>query len=273
MNSMIRMALIVVLAASVLCGCIDATTTVVVNPDGSGSVVQTTYMNPAVLAMMQGMGGGMGAPKLAQTPEQYAALAQRMGTGVSFQEVKELTRPDGASGSEATFAFSDIEQLRLSTAPPVPGPAGASKSAAEDNPVTFSLAKGAAPTLTIRMPRPKGGGEMPAQTQAIESVTPDPQQMAMMRRMFDGFRFRMLVRVNGRVESSTASYMEPAADGAAQVITLLDMDIGKLIADDATLKKLSAMGKIEDMDTARERLKDFPGLKIETAERVEVTFR
>jgi hypothetical protein len=51
------------------------------------------------------------------------------------------------------------------------------------------------------------------------------------------------------------------------------MNVGKLVEDDAQIKKLLALGEIQNMDEAAEKIKGIPNLKIETAEQVVIEFQ
>ncbi len=50
------------------------------------------------------------------------------------------------------------------------------------------------------------------------------------------------------------------------------MNIGEIIQHEELCEKIAAMGQIQDMETASEKLKGISGLKIETAQMVEVDF-
>ena len=273
-----------ILVCSALCGCIDSATVMTVNPDGSGTVVQTTYMSPAVEQMMQGMAAGMGSTtpaaspeKASLDPEQYKRQALEMGKDVTFASAKEVKKQDGSTGTEVTFSFQDVTKLGLSTVPKAPqGPAGAQPQPAEPpSTVTFGFTKGATPTLVINMPKPKAS--QPPRPDGIPAEgaaqPPSQEEIAQMKQMLEGFRFRIQVKVGGVITKSNATYVEPGPGGKKQVVTLLDMDMGKLIQDDASSKKFFAMGKIQDVDTARAKLKDMPELRMETVERIEVSFK
>jgi len=274
-----------ILVCSVLCGCIDSATVMTVNPDGSGTIVETMYMSAAFEQMMQGMAAGMGGGAPAESPlkhnldpEQYKKRVPEMGEGVTFDSVKEVKKADGSKGTEAKFLFKDVTKLHLSTE--AKGPENEStpqqQPAKKASTVTFGFTKGATPTLVINMPKPKaeqqapGADGVPARD---TGKTMSEEEMAQMQQMFDGFRFRMQVKVAGAITKSNATYTEAGPDGKKQVITLLDMDIGKIMKDEAARKKFFAMGKIDDVDTARAKLKDMPGLKMETVEKIEVSFK
>lgn len=281
---------IVAIAAMLACvavftGCIDATSVVAVKKDGSGTITETVYLGAAMMGMMNaaamGMGGADGAP-----PSPFANVnemelkekAEKLGEGVSYNSHKTVKKADGSEGLQVVYTFKDINNVKLSMNPDTPGggmgaPGGGGNN---DDPVTFSMTKGAKPKLVITMPKPEKEeqDEMPEEM-GQPDMGENPQAMAMMKKMFDGFRFRMLVKlIDGEIAKSNASHvgLDPKTK-KKQYITLMDMDLGKLMQDEAQFKKLSAMGQMKSMVEAKEALKDIKGLKIETAEKVTVDIK
>ena len=91
--------------------------------------------------------------------------------------------------------------------------------------------------------------------------------------MFDGFRIRLIVKVDGDITKSNATFIEKdSKTNKKQAVTLIDLDVGKLLKDDAAFKKLAAMGQIDDMATAKEKMKNIPGLKFEPADKIDIEF-
>jgi hypothetical protein len=175
------------------------------------------------------------------------------------------------------YTFKDINTLKLSMNPDTPGGMGGGAEEAEgDDPVTFSMTKGANPQLVITMPKPKADDTAEEQPSAEDQdMANNPQAKAMMKQMFDGFRLRMMVKlIDGEISKSNASYqgLDPKSQ-KKQYITLMDMDLGKIMQDDAQFEKLSKMGQIKSMVEAKEKLKDIQGLKIETEEKVTVDIK
>ena len=70
-----------------------------------------------------------------------------------------------------------------------------------------------------------------------------------------------VIKGGGDITKTNATYADK------NTVTILDMNIGKLLENPAQFEKLAAMGPIKDMETAKKMLKDFPGLKIETEEK------
>ena len=109
--------------AIVLSGCFQTKTLVKLNADGSGTVEETVLMNSTLaMTMMMGASGMMdgdamaGSPML-EGPYDEAALAERAeAMGATLAGVEPIKILFGA-GYTATYAFEDINGLRLSTDP------------------------------------------------------------------------------------------------------------------------------------------------------------
>jgi hypothetical protein len=269
-----------VLALLLTSGCIDATTVVSVKKDGSGSVFDIVFIGKGLQQMFQqmstAMGGEAAASQLANPLidiKKYKAQAATMGEGVRFISAKELKKTDGTTGIGAVYAFEDIRKLKISSDPDIPGQTEGQASK-KSNPITFDFVRDHGPKLIINLPqsnngnKPKSSEMSPVATQEVPS-----KQLAQIKQMFDGFRVRIMVKVDGEIARTNASYVQiDTQSKKKQLVTLLDMNIGEIMKDEETFKKLAAMGEIQDMETAAEKLKGIPGLKIETAKQVEIEF-
>ena len=139
----------------------------------------------------------------------------------------------------------------------------------------FGFEKGAEATLTIKLPESSGdeAAKAPDPKPMPDAPAASKEEMAMVRQMFDGFRFRMMVGVDGEITQTNASFPHKAADGKTRSLTLFDMNIGELIKDENMFKTLLARGEMEDMAAARKKLLDIPGLRIETEPQITVRFK
>lgn len=280
----------VVLALLALAGCIDESTVISVKKDGSGTVVSTLYMTRAMQEMIKEMAAAMGEKgkgkqknPFIESAETYKKKASEMGEGVTFVSSKEVRKADGTTGVQVTYAYKDINKLKVNSEPASPAaglddtkPPEGGPPPKKESPVTFAFEKGATPKLTVTMARK----EKAAAEEAKPEEQPAPEegsaeeQMAMIKHVFDGFRMQLVVAVDGEITRSNATFVEKdAKSGKKQRVTLVEMDLGKLFKDEASFKKLTAMGEVEDIATAREKLKDIPGLKFEPEEKVEIEFK
>lgn len=269
-----------VLALLLTSGCIDATTVVSVKKDGSGSVFDVVFIGSGLQQMFQQMSAAMGGEAAAIQSanslidiKKYKAQAATMGEGVKFISAKELKKTDGTTGVGVVYAFEDIQKLKIGPDLYIPGQTKG-RTSKKSNPITFDFAMGHGSKLIINLPqsnngkKPKSSEMQPADMKEYSS-----EQVAQMKQIFDGFRVRIMVKVDGEIVRTNASYVQMYnKSNKKQLVTLLDMNIGEIIKDEEIFKKLAAMGEIRNMETASEKLKGIPGLKIETTKRVEIEF-
>ena len=256
-----RIALAVVTAVA-LTGCINSTTLVKLKADGSGTVEQTTLMNVAAIkAMMPGAdkqaGGG-----LVNTAD-LERTASRMGKGVRLVSAEPAKGANGFEGSKAIFAFDDINQIQVSQGPSMSGSTDgrmSSEPTAED-PVRFTLTRaGGTSTLTIAFVNKPGSGKGD-QGAGNSSDMPDltnPMMMNMIKSMFAGFKLNIDLEVAGAIVKTNAEYVTGSR------LTLLEMDMEALLADEAKLKALqSKLGPDASLSAVKPYLKDIKGIKID----------
>ncbi len=251
--------LLLVLVATIgLTACLNSTTLVKVKPDGSGTVEQTTLVN---IAALKGMGGGA-SPAPMTSREELARTAARMGKGVRLVSTEPVTGANGFEGTKAIFSFDDINQVEISQDPNLGGadanraPAGKSES-----PVKFNLTRnGATSVLTIEIADRPGGAAKP-DPQATPGDMPDitnPMIMGMLKTLFQGFKINIDLEVVGAIVKTNAEYV------AGPRLTLLEMDMAALLADEAKLKALQGkIGPDASFSEIKPYLRDIKGIKID----------
>ncbi len=263
--------LLAVVTAVTLTGCINSTTLIKVNADGSGTVEQTTLMNlAAIKGMMPGAEKQMGGAVVNKADLERTAA--RMGKGVRLVSAEPAKGANGFEGSKAIFAFDDINQVQVSQGPSMSGSSNgrmASEPTAND-PVRFSLTRsGGTSTLTIAfVDKPATG--VSVQTGDKPGDMPDltnPMMMGMLKSMFAGFKLQIGLEVAGSIVKTNAEYV----DGSR--LTLLEMDMDSLLADEAKLKALQGqIGAEPSLSAIKPYLKDIKGIKID-GPTINVTFR
>ena len=262
-----------ILAALVLPSCFQSETTVHLNKDGSGKLVEETKFGAQMMAMVDQMAamGGEDAkkddPLKALVSEDKAkARAKELGEGVIFEKIEPLD-VNGAKGARVTFAFKDINKLKISAGDSMkalsemPGAEAADK--AKEEPVTFAYADG---KLVVKMPSPKKA-DVPAEEGKKDEDAPDmesPEAMAMMKQVMGDMKISLKLVIEPGIEESNATHKE------GNTITLMEMDMSKLVKNDEALKKLTKMGNEKDPKVAMEALKGVDGIKIESNEEVTV---
>jgi hypothetical protein len=253
---------VAILAAASLTACLDSTTIVKVKPDGSGTVEQTTLVNMAALkGMMPNTDKPASGPVINRA--ELERTAERMGQGVRLVSAEPVKGDTGFEGTKAIFAFDDINQIQVSQDPNMSGSSGGRRSSeptAED-PVKFKLTRnGATSTLTInyidRPPRAKADPD-PADAGAMPDLT-NPMIMNMIKTMFQGFKINIGLEVVGSIVKTNAEYV------TGPRITLLEMDVAALLADEAKFKALQGkLGPDASLSEVKPYLKDIKGIKID----------
>ena len=256
-------ALAVLLATTTLTACLNSSTVVKVNPDGSGTVEQVTLVNTAAL---KGMAGG-NQPGTVINRDDLERTAARMGKGVRLVSAEKATGDPGFEGTKAVFAFDDINQIQISQDPSMSGSMSGSTSGrlssepTADDPVKFKFARGATSSiLTINyidkppsgsvQPNAAGKGDMPDLT--------NPMIMNMLKTMFQGFKINIGLEVAGKIVKTNAEYV------TGPRITLLEMDVAELLSDEAKLKALQGkIGADASLSSVKPYLKDIKGIKID----------
>ena len=262
-NAFARLA---VLALACACaGCFESTTVLRVKGDGSGTLQQRTLIKKSALAQLRSfsaLGGGR-ATLDPLSEDQARALAASLGDGVTLASTNTIETEDG-QGRESIYAFPDVTKLHVSEQPPTPGGVSVkTQGIGTDAPdITLGLtheANGDA-VLHVLVPPPAifagpdgSGGINPvviAQLQALKG-------------MLAGARLLLAAEPQGTLVKTSSPYV----DGGR--VTLLEIDLDKLLADEAFLARLQSA---KTPDEVRAAVKDAPGLRINLDPDITVQF-
>lgn len=261
-------------AAVVLFGltsCFQVESNITVKKDGSGTITEEMILGEQMKMMLE-MAAAQGGQPGAENPmakmldkAKAEARAKKMGEGVELVSVEKIDA-NGKLGVKTTFKFADINKLKYSANDAidmgdVPGAAKQVEEAGEAG-VKFEFADG---TLTIIQKAPKvdKGGEAPEGGEKPEAPEMDPQAMAMMQGMMKDMRVTTKVTIEPGIAKTDASHVE------GNVITLSDIQMGKIMADPEKLKALQS----GDFDKAKEAMKGVDGIKFEDKEKVTVEMK
>lgn len=227
--------LLVLPALLVMWACMEGERVIRVNPDGSGTIVDTVRLGEQARVMLAGLDEAdksTPAEKRAKKEAQLRERAAAMGEGVTFVSWE----PSVKDGPEkVTYAFKDVTKLRIEATPDSSG--DSSKSEKKD-PLTFRLArKGDRSVLTVAGAAPKPGEKKEPKAEGDEtSAQMQAQAMAMMKVMLKGLKMTSVVEVNGRLVRSSSPHVQGSR------VTLLQIDFDKVAADEENLKRFAAAG-------------------------------
>ncbi|HKZ17817.1 MAG TPA: hypothetical protein VJ161_10200 [Geobacteraceae bacterium] len=261
-------------ALFLLAGCFQVETVVRVNPDGSGTVEERMLFSKKILAqfeaMMQGFAGeGNAKPQTMELfdPNKLKAQAESMGEGVIYISGEKVVT-DKYSGYKATYAFTDINKLRLSRQNG--GSAGEAAGGAKPPavPILFNFTKGSPATLTIEMPKEATAAtatDTPAAAPSADTAKMSEEEAKKLTELFHGLKFLLAIEVNGNIIETNAGHRD------GNRLTLADFDLEKFGNALPQLEKLSGLNG-RSMEEAKVLLKDFPGIKMEMNEKLKVVF-
>ena len=256
------------LIALVLPGCLQSETTVHLNKDGSGTLVEQTTLGSQMMAMLEQMsaiGGDKGKDPVGEmfSEEKAKAKAATLGEGVTLEKVEPLD-VKGNKGARTTYHFADINKLKISTGDAIKNmsPMGdQAPAAAKQNPIAFAYAGG---TLTVTLPeleKPAADAPMPA-----DAPEGNPQMEAMMKQMLGDMTMSVKVVIEPGIAETDATFRD------ANTITLVDLEMSKLLEKPDSLKKLTSAPK-DNPAAAMELLKGLDGVKMETKKVVTVKLK
>ena len=257
-----------------LTGCIDVQYKMYLEADGSGKIVETVYMNSAMVQMIKGF-MVMGDDSTKQ--EKFSLLdevelrneAIELGEGVKYISGEEL-KDNGREGYRAIYEFEDVNKIKMDqdVSDKAPSMGGENEETPEDD-ITFKFTKGSPATLIIYMPQEEEteAAETTDEPEVQEEFAEDEESewTEETKTMMKDFRISIQVEVDGNLVETNATYV----DGST--ITIMEMSFAELLKDPEQFKKLKSLDEAS-YEESKELLKDIPGIKIETNEKIEVIF-
>ena len=187
-----------------------------------------------------------------------------MGKGVRLVSAEPIKGANGFEGTKAIFSFDDINEIQVSQDPNMSGSTSGrlSSEPTQDDPVKFKLTRtGATSTLTINFIDRPGAGKTDKEPTAAPGDMPDlsnPMIMNMIKTMFQGFKIDIDLEVVGIDRQDQRRVRHGPR------ITLLEMDVAALLADEAKLKALQGkLGPDASLSEVKPYLKDIKGIKID----------
>lgn len=262
------------ISALLLPSCFQHETTITLNKDGSGTIVEETQLGEQMLGMMQQFAAGFGGEgDDAKAPDPLAEMlseekgkkrAAELGEGVTHEK-SEPVAGDTTKGAKITYRFKDINQLQVKSSDgmksmtPDQGAAALNEAAKAEEPISFSYNEG---KLTVKMPKPKQANDLPTNEAADNPEIDDPQAMEMMKQVFADMKVGIKLIIEPGISETTASHQE------GNTITLMEMNFGKLIENPENLKKIASMDE-KDPTAAMAAFKGIDGVKFE--EKPEIT--
>lgn len=250
------------LLAVALPSCLQNETTINLNKDGSGTIVEETYLTAAMLEMSAQFAEPGAPDPVAEmfTEEKSKAKASKLGEGVEFVKM-EMIEKDGMKGARTTYEFADISKITVSPGSALENLGDNAPKPDEDvkDTLRFEFADG---ELTILVP-PTDFKSM-AMDDAEEGQ--NPQMEEMMTKMMADMQLAIRIKAAGGIEKTDASHVD------GDTVTLFDVQVAKMFAQKDKLKAISETAET-DRDAAIVEFKKLEGMKVETQEKVSVKLK
>src|SRR6056297_2253043 len=275
----VKIGVLVMLVGS-LAGCFSSLWTINLKSDGSGTIRMEYKMDKQVMSMAQGMGGSSaGIPSTSSElleEESLDEMAAQMGPGVRLISAEAHADTGQFLGYTALFEFDDINTLKIDPMEEAPGGAsggGELDSETEELPFTFSFTRGATSKLVILMDQEDDSNDDFEDEYEGEDSFGEPeekqeqteQMVEMMKPFFRSMAFGVELIIEGDISSTNATHRD------GNRITLINMDMGKIIDNDALFAEVI---NSEDMQDEKMQAKlEEVGVQIEAQEEVFVHFR
>ncbi|HET6956730.1 MAG TPA: hypothetical protein VFI56_09115 [Vicinamibacterales bacterium] len=253
-------------AALASTGCFQMTTVLKVNGDGSGTIDHRMIYTKAALAQLKSfasLGGSRGGAAADPLSEQQARdMTASIGPGVTYTSSELVTTPLG-QGRDTIYSFTDVSTLRISTQPAAPGGVAIKTQG-------FSTQPSASESITFTMTHETNGNAV------LHIHVPEPNyldffgspqaanQIGMIKTMLAGARVLLAAEPSGTLVRTSSPFVE------GQRVTLLDIDLDTVMADDTLLPRIQAVAA--SPAEAKAVLLSAKGLKINLDPEITIEF-
>ncbi len=262
---------VLILFSILISGCIELSTKININPDGSGTVEETVLMSIEMVQMlnefMTGFAGDSAKPEEFKLykEEDLKGRAPEMGEGVEFFSGSEI-KTENKEGYKVVYSFSDLNKLRIDQSPDSRIPDDASGGELKEKKyVTFNFTKGNIAEVKINMPEVQKDEEEDEESEVKEDSISD-NDLSQMKLFMKDLSISLIVEVNGEITETNAVHNEGSE------VTLFSLNFSELLNNTQKLKELSKINP-NNLKELREVVKDIPGVKIEINDPVMIKFR
>lgn len=251
------------IGALLFSSCLQNETTINLNKDGSGTIVEETILGAQMLEMMTQFAQPGQPDPIADmfSDEKAKEKAAKMGEGVEFVKA-EMIDGNGKKGARVHYKFADINTLNVSPSSAVEslGPE-APPAEGEDKKEDFVKFKYADGKLTLITP-PTDFEDMTMPEEAEQNA----EMEEMMTKMMADMRMTLKISFPGGIEKTNATHVD------GNTITIVDMQVGKVFAQKEAMKKITETAKT-DVEAAKAEFGKLDGIKMELKEGVTVSLK
>ena len=256
-----------------LTGCLQVSTTVNLNQDGSGTIEELFVMKTEIINMMKEFAMAFDSTKSDGfdmfNETELREKASDLGEGVVYVSGEKIAM-DNYEGFKAVYSFTDINKLKLNPSPEDKIPYGAELGETEvqsaEDLLKFNFKKGSPSSLVIIFPKPLLEDEAETEeTIEFEDSTFNEQAEQKMIEMFDGMKMALYFNFKDGIDETDASFVDSSK------VTLMEIDFSEIIKNKEVFKKFQG-AKPETMEEFKEVVGDIEGIKIEFKEQVTIKF-
>jgi hypothetical protein len=254
-------------------GCIEISTLVTVNKDGSGTLEETVMLSSEIIEMITELQKSFAEDTAETEPFQFyneedlKTQTANFGEEVRYISSQKINR-DEKEGYVVMYEFRDLNKLKINQNPN----SRVKLESFEDEPeveeefLTFGFMQGDPAEVRVQMPVENNikadTGSAVVEDTTISDTTALNEQLA---KIFKDLKISMAIKVDGKITDTNADYV----DGSE--ITLLQIDFNELLSNAEKFRKFRTTNP-QTFEEVKEILKGIPGIKIDTKESVFVRF-
>ena len=264
--------IVIIVALLLLTGCIDYSSNVKLNTDGSGIIEETVLISETFVEMMNSFAQSFGDSTESENQfdifdeEELKKQAMEIGEGVKYVSGEKI-KIDGREGYKALYSFEDISKLKLSDSPQnkMPGEDMMTEETSGEF-ITFNFQKGNPAVLEVFFPKDEITGESGTENKdEHEEEASDEMITEQMKIFMKDFKISMNLEINGNIVETNATNVEN------NIVTFFEMDFSELLNMPEKFKKLQK-SEPKTMSEAKKLIKDIPGFKVELNDKIFVKF-
>jgi hypothetical protein len=273
-------ALKIVLAAALFLflfhGCIEISTLVTVNKDGSGTLEETVMLSSEIIEMITELEKSFAEDTTDHQPfqfyneEELKAQTSQFGEEVRYVSSQKISR-ERKEGYVVMYEFRDLNELRINQNPNsrVHLESFDEEPSVEEEFITFSYIKGQPNELRIQMPMEEMIGDTTEKEEKDSAFIEQEKDTTMMNdqlaAIFKDLKISLMVGVEGNIVRTNAEHV------ADSKITLLEIDFSKLLEDPEKLAEFRDADP-QNLEEVKEIIKGIPGIKVDLNKMVTVQF-
>jgi len=274
--------LMLAVAVIVATGCMQIENTVTIRPDGSGTISERVVVSPQMSMMMESMASMDSSAE--ESSQMFSEENIRDRDPYPGTQLDGITMIDDMSGRgyESVYTFSDIREVTFRPSSPgeiMPDNAQSSGNISIGDSGSGMLKElgmeftpGSPATLVVRIPQDAMAddpdeemeGEMDMDAGGDGPDMSDPQQLRMLRMMFQDARFRVALNIDGEIVETNATHRN------GNTLTLFDFNFGEMVQDTSALRQFMEFSDRKNADPSD--ISDLPGVTIEDQEEITIRF-